>query len=53
MEFKCPECGHGASLVLIGTDERRYAKCLECGEITLAEPPQTPPLPPLSAERVP
>jgi ribosomal protein S27E len=34
MEIKCPECGNSASQVLIGTDDRRYAKCLECGEIT-------------------
>jgi hypothetical protein len=46
MEIKCPECGSSASQILIGTDDRRYAKCLECGEVTPAEPPQTPTLPP-------
>ena len=47
MEIKCPECGSGAAQILIGTDDRCYAKCLECGEITPAEPPpQTPTSPP-------
>jgi hypothetical protein len=29
MEIKCRECGNSASQILIGTDDRRYAKCLE------------------------
>jgi uncharacterized Zn finger protein len=47
MENKCPECGSG-SVILIDTNDRRHAKCLECGEITPAEPPT---LLPLNAER--
>jgi ribosomal protein S27E len=38
MEVKCPGCGSHASQVLVGSDERHYAKCLECGEIQLLEP---------------
>jgi uncharacterized Zn finger protein len=43
MEVKCPGCGSNASQILTGTDEREYAKCLDCGEIQLLEmeaPPQ-------------
>jgi uncharacterized Zn finger protein len=45
MEIKCPECGNSAAQILIGTDNHRYAKCLECGEVTPAEPPQPATLP--------
>ena len=37
MEVKCPGCGSHASQVLVGSDDRHYAKCLECGEIQLLE----------------
>jgi len=42
MEFKCANCGSNASRILVGTDDRQYAKCLECGEIQLLDPPNLP-----------
>ena len=32
MYIVCPRCGTTASLAMIGTDGRTYAKCLECGK---------------------
>lgn len=45
MDFACPSCGGHVSIVLVGSDERRYVKCLECGETELMEPANTPPSP--------
>ena len=50
MDFACPSCSGHVSIVLVGSDERRYVKCLECGETGLMEPtkPSQSPSPELS-----
>jgi hypothetical protein len=40
MEIVCPGCGTNAAKILLGSDNRHYAKCLECGVSTPIEPPQ-------------
>ena len=51
MELVCPGCGMNAAKILLGADNRCYAKCLECGMATHIEPPPIPP--PLAMERAP
>ena len=40
MEIVCPGCGMNVVKILLGSDSRHYAKCLECGVTTPIEPPQ-------------
>ncbi|HUL08487.1 MAG TPA: hypothetical protein VLV76_19330 [Candidatus Acidoferrum sp.] len=40
MEIVCPGCGMNVAKILLGSDSRHYAKCLECGVTTPIEPPQ-------------
>jgi hypothetical protein len=42
MEIVCPGCGTNAAKILLGSDSRHYAKCLECGVTTPIEPPAQP-----------
>lgn len=37
MEFECVECGGHVSVILVGSDDRQYAKCLECGMTRLLD----------------
>lgn len=39
MELVCPGCGLNAAKILLGADNRCYAKCLECGLVTSIDPP--------------
>jgi len=52
MELVCPGCGLNAAKILLGADNRCYAKCLECGMATHVEPPPSP-RPQLAMERAP
>jgi len=52
MELVCPGCGLNAAKILLGADNRCYAKCLECGMATHVEPPPSAPRQ-LAMERAP
>jgi uncharacterized Zn finger protein len=38
MDSKCPSCG-STDWLSVGHGERRYAKCLQCGQIMLLQLP--------------